>query len=505
MSDQQPARRAGVDTPAGELAAVIDIGSNSVRLVVFQGLIRVPLTLFNERVLCGLGRSVGDHGAMDAEAMDSALSTLKRFAFLCRDMKIDTVDVVATAAVRDASNGQEFVARIRQECGFEVRVLSGEEEATYSGLGVLAGIPGAEGVIADLGGGSLELARIEGRDVRDGLTLPIGPVRLLAGKSKLRVRHLDAVKAALGGVSWLEDCPGQSLYLVGGAWRSLARLHMARINAPLPLIQGYRLPGDELYDFADFVAGQSKQNLAGVAKISGKRLALLPLAAATLKILLERLRPDQVEVSAFGLREGLLFSRLDAEIQQQDPFIAVCKELADRTGRFPEHAQRLMAWSAPLFADETEEQTRARYAACLMSDISWRGHPDFRAENAFYEAFLGRFMGVSRSDRALIACALFLCYGGPRTADILRPALRLLSDDEAHYATALGLTLRLGQRLTGGTARPLGYSELELSASKLLLKLPRKYGDLAGAAVRSRLDTLAEILGVSGEIQVSGE
>lgn len=490
-------------TPADALVAVIDVGSNSVRLVVFQGLIRVPLTLFNERVLCSLGRSIGEAGAMDAESMDSALSTLKRFAFLCRDMKIDAVDVVATAAVRDASNGGEFVARVLQECGFEVRVLSGEEEARYSGLGVLAGIPGAEGVVADLGGGSLELARIEGHDVCGGLTLPIGPVRLLAGKSKLRERHLLAVETALGGVSWLKDCKGQPLYLVGGAWRSLARLHMARINAPLPLIQGYRLPGDELREFADFVAGQSKQNLAGVAKIPGKRLALLPLAAATLKILLERLQPVEVEVSALGLREGLLFSRLDDAVQREDPFIAVCKELADRTGRFPEHADRLMEWSAPLFAGETEAQTRARYAACLLSDISWRGHPDFRAENAFSGAFLGRFVGVSRSDRALIAFALFLCYGGPRNAKMLQPALRLLSDDQVDYATRLGWTLRLGQRLTGGTARPLGYSALELGGGKLLLKLPQKYGDLAGVAVRSRLETLADIVGVTGEILVS--
>ncbi|MCH8863469.1 MAG: Ppx/GppA family phosphatase, partial [Proteobacteria bacterium] len=162
MSDQQPARRAGADTPAGELTAVIDIGSNSVRLVVFQGLIRVPLTLFNERVLCGLGRSVGDHGAMDAEAMDNALSTLKRFAFLCRDMKIDTLDVVATAAVREASDGAAFIAEVKRRTGLVAKVLSGAEEAALSALGVIAGVPEAEGVIGDLGGGSLELARIGG-------------------------------------------------------------------------------------------------------------------------------------------------------------------------------------------------------------------------------------------------------------------------------------------------------------------------------------------------------
>ncbi len=465
----------------------------------------MPDILFNERVLCGLGRSVGGHGAMDDEAMGNALSTLKRFAFLCRDMNIDAIDVVATAAVRDASNGPEFVTRVQQQCGFEVRVLSGEEEAHYSGLGVLAGIPGASGVVADLGGGSLELARIAGNKVGDGLTLPIGPVRLLAGKSKLRKQHLEAVEAALLSVPWLPECRGQRLYLVGGAWRSLARLHMARSNAPLPLTQGYRLPGDILHDFADFVAGQSRQSLSGVAKISGKRLALLPLASATLKILLERLQPGEVEISALGLREGLLFGKLDEAVQQEDPFIAACKVLADRTGRFPEHADRLMEWSAPLFAGESEARKRARYAACLLSDISWRGHPDFRAENAFFEAFLGRFTGVSHGERALIACALFLCYGGPRKAGILRPALRLLDDDEIRYARALGWALRLGQRLTGGTARPLGYSALKLTGSKLLLVLPEKYGDLAGTVVRSRLRVLAKTLGLSGEIRVSDE
>lgn len=503
MNKQQTESAATSRAAAERLTAVIDVGSNSVRLVVFQGLIRTPNILFNERVLCGLGRSVGDHGAMDDEAMDSALSTLKRFAFLCRDMDIDAVDVVATAAVRDASNGPAFVQRIKQQCEFEIRVLSGEEEAHYSGLGVMAGIPGAQGLVGDLGGGSLELARITGGDVCDGVTLPIGPVRLLAGETEVQKSHLKTAEAALASIPWLSENIGEPLYLVGGAWRSLARLHMARSDAPLPLIQGYRLPGKELRDFAKIIAGESKQNLAGEAKISGKRLTVLPLASAILTILLDRTKPDEVEFSALGLREGLLFSRLDKAVRDEDPFIVACKELADRTGRFPEHADRLMAWSASLFSGDSEAQKRARYAACLLSDISWRGHPDFRAENAFFEAFFGRFVGVSQCDRALIGYALFLCYGGPRKARIVRPALQLLSDDEVRYATALGLTLRLGQRLTGGTARPLGYSELDLHESELLLKLPKKYGDLAGEAVQSRLRALAEAIGATGEIRIT--
>lgn len=505
MNELHQAAPATGTKPSDKLAAVIDIGSNSVRLVVFQGMTRVPDILFNERVLCGLGRSIGEHGAMDSESMDEALSTLKRFAFLCRDMNIEAIDTVATAAVRDASNGPDFIARVEQQCGFGVRVLTGEEEAYYSGKGVLAGIPGAAGVVADLGGGSLELARVAGNIVSDGLTLPVGPVRLLAGKSKLKKRHLRAVKEALSTVSWLEECRGQPLYLVGGAWRSLARLHMARSNAPLQLIQGYRLPGEELREFANFVSKQDRKSLSGVAKISGTRLALLPLASATLKILLKRLEPEVVEFSALGLREGLLFDRLSEGVQSEDPFIDACKDLADRTGRFPEHADRLMQWSDPLFTGDSEAQKRTRYAACLLSDIAWRGHPDFRAENAFSQAFRGRFIGVDQSERALIAIALFLCYGGPEKAGKMRRAQRLLDEDEVHYARVLGWTLRLGQRLTGGTARPLGYSALKLSGSKILLLLPEKYGDLAGTAVRSRLEVLADELDLTGEIRVSDD
>lgn len=481
---------------SGRLTAVIDIGSNSVRMVVFQGLNRVPQVLFNERVLCGLGRDVNKRGRMDEGAVELALTTLSRYAELCRDMRVDHIETVATAAARDAENGEEFVARVEAECGFTVKVLSGVEEARLTALGVLAGTPDADGIAADLGGGSLELVHIVGGKPVDSVSLPIGPLRLQGKRRKIKDKDIARIEAALGEVSWLADGAGRGLYIIGGAWRAIAKLHIIHRNGPLPVLHGYRLSSPETHKFCRLIIAEGADHLKGARKVASSRLKTLPLAALILDHLVSLLKPKDVIVSAPGIREGLLFGKLNHAARKQDPLIFTCKEIADATGRFPEHADRLMKWIDPLFEGEPSERRRLRFAVCLLSDISWRAHPDFRAERAYYEALLGRFVGVSHRERALIALALFVCYGGPVSAPEVEPARRLLSPGDSRYATVVGLALRLGQRLTGGTSRPLGYSALRLEGGSLQLVLPEDYSELAGERVMKRLLALADALGL---------
>lgn len=133
--------------------AVIDIGSNSVRLVVYESLNRVPYVLFNEKVLCSLGLGVSETGRMMDKSMSKALATLKRFAILLSKMDIEDCRVIATSAVRDSENGPDFMKTVFRECGLKIQLLSGEEEARLSGYGVLCAIPDAQGIVGDLGGG----------------------------------------------------------------------------------------------------------------------------------------------------------------------------------------------------------------------------------------------------------------------------------------------------------------------------------------------------------------
>src|SRR6201994_679831 len=188
----------------GAPLAVIDIGSNSVRLVVYEGLARAPTALFNEKALCGLGREVQTTGLLAADAVEKALTALRRFRALCRVQKVGRVYAIATAACRDASNGPEFIAKAEKICGCTIEILTGQEEARYSALGVISGIHKPDGIVGDLGGGSLELIDVHGHQVRGGVTLPLGSLALqdLSHKSLKRAERI--VKNELSGVPQLK-------------------------------------------------------------------------------------------------------------------------------------------------------------------------------------------------------------------------------------------------------------------------------------------------------------
>lgn len=355
------------------LIAVIDIGSNSVRMVVYKGLIRLPHILFNERVLCGLGRDVTHQGVMNQEAMALATTTLLRFSELCRDMAVDHIEAFATAAMRDSRNGNAFAKEICQKCGFRVRVLSGEEEARYSALGVLCAEPDADGVVADLGGGSLELVRVKRSKVQERVTLPLGPLRLLGNRQTLRDKDLRHIRATIGEVKWLKKGTGRTLYLVGGAWRALATLHQAQSKFPVPVLQGYAIDAKDAQKFANLVATQSITSLAGISSVQSRRLAILPVAAAILAQLIRRTKPDNVVISVYGVREGVMFNKLGEAVRAKDPLIESAKEIADRTGRFPEHADILMRWTTPLFRNE--KNVRTVCAASFACFVTIAGRP----------------------------------------------------------------------------------------------------------------------------------
>lgn len=476
--------------------AVIDIGSNSVRLVVYDGLRRHPQVVFNEKVLCGLGRSVGREGRMDEAATAAALRTLERFALLLRNMKVARIEAVATAAVREASNGEDFVRLIKSKTGLRVRIIPGREEARLSALGVLSGIPEANGIVGDLGGGSLELVEVANGAIAERVTLPIGPVRLegqFGGNAGAIARH---VKATLRSVPWLKDGKDKSFYIVGGAWRAVSRANMAQQRSPLPILHGFSLEGERALTLAKLIAKQHAEGLAGIEGISSQRLATLPIAALILQHILARMKPARVVTSSLGLREGLIFDHLDERTRREDPFIAAAREMATISGRFPEHGDRLMAWIDPVFAELGEDArlVRLRLGACLLSDISWRGHPDFRAERAVMEALYGRFVGVDHRDRGHIGLILNQVYGASDQTPLAKLCRALVTEEEARLARIAGAALRLGHRLSGGTGRLLKRSRLEMDKDHLTLRIDEGYDSLVNEVVERRLAALAGLL-----------
>lgn len=475
--------------------AVIDIGSNSVRLVVFEGNGRFPAVEFNEKVMCGLGRGLASGKKLYPEGMVSALQTLERFALLLQEMKVVDIRAVATAAVRDAENGTAFLEAVETRCKFKVKLLSGGEEARYSAMGVIAGIPEASGLVGDLGGGSLELVKVADGVVSDNITLPLGPFLLLDEYKKGRAAANTRIADVIAQVPWIKDGKGRDFYAVGGAWRALARLHLERCNYPLHILHYYEMSRAQVLDFCGALSGMSAQSLAKVPRMPQRRTESLPVAAAVLRKLFELSGARRLVVSALGLREGLVYAGMPAAVRKADPLLAACRELAEQSGRFPEHSEKLLHWTEPLFTNETPAEKRLRLAACMLADVAWRGHPDYRAEKVLSEVVFGRFGGIDHHSTALLALALYICYGGGLGEGMADDIARLLTEEDLSRAQVIGLALRLGQRLSGGTSSALRFATLELTDSTLNLKVQESHQAVAGEVVARRLEALARAIG----------
>ena len=472
---------------AEQPVAIIDIGSNSVRLVVYSGATRIPSVIFNEKVLAGLGKGVGETGAIEAEAQARALAALERFALLVKQMKVVRTRTVATAAVREASNGAAFLARVRK-LGLAPRVLSGEEEGKRAGQGVLSAIPEADGIVGDLGGGSLELVEVGGGKVRRSASLPLGVLRLdaLAKKGNFARKVAKAVDAA----GFAGACGGRPFYMVGGSWRALARLDLALTDHPLPITHQHRMePSRPATLRATLERGRPLPDLGSV---SFSRIPTLPNAARMLDALCSTLDPDGLIVSAFGIREGLLLHELPKAERMLDPLIVAAREAGAGLGRFAQHGDLLDAWIAPAF-DDDPRCARLRLAACLLADIGWAAHPDFRAERGIDMALHGNWVAIDAPGRVMLAQALFCNFGGGRDLPYPRIAA-LASPAELKRATAWGYAMRLGQRLSGGVAAGLKHSRLVRHEGTLRLDVDESARPLVGEIVQRRMKSLASLL-----------
>ncbi len=469
--------------PSGPLRAIIDIGSNSVRLVVYDGPARAPATVFNEKVMAGLGTQLEVGGKLDPNAVKIALRGLARFRALTIAMGVEDVRAVATAAVRDASDGPAFV-KLASALGVDIEILSGEDEARAAGLGVISAIPHADGIVGDLGGGSLELVRVSAGAVRDRISLPLGVLRVPAIRAKGR-RALDGqVRRMLIRAGWDKVARGLPFYLVGGSWRSLARLHMHLVDHPLPVLHNYRMPPQAAVRLVRAVSRIDRKSLKAIEALSSTRIPALGDAAALLATLARQLGSTALIVSAFGLREGLLYGALSDDERREDPLVAGTRAAGARQGRFDEHGDVLAAWIAPLFAHQNVALARLRHAACLLGDVAWAASPEFRAERGVEVALHGNWVGVDARGRAMIAQALSASFGGGMMAS---PVItQLASAEDLAVATGWGLAMRLGQRLSGGVAGPLAASGLSIDQRALTLTLSTDLRPLYGEAVERR-------------------
>jgi exopolyphosphatase/guanosine-5'-triphosphate,3'-diphosphate pyrophosphatase len=477
--------------------AVIDIGSNTVRLVIYAGAPRAPDTFLNEKVAARLGRDLGESGTIPDKAAEIALSALRRYHALIADIGVPQVDVVATAAVREAKNGPAFLERVR-ELGLDARLLGGEEEARASATGVIAAFPGAHGVVADLGGGSLELVSVENGADHHGESIPIGTLRLGALRRKGSASFKRMVHRAFARAGWAAAHPGP-LYMVGGTWRSLAKYAMLRLGHPLSDPHGLALSVEDADRIARKLVRADPASLRAIGGLSALRAAALPDAATLLRIMLAELGPSELVFSSWGLREGLLYQRLSPLARKQDPLLAGMAQFTAPRGGSISRAAMIAGWTSAAANGDGASSERLRLAATLLALAAGRLEPNIRTRHALDWALHKRWIGLDMPGRARIAAALVGACDKPALPSEL---LSLADERQLHEALGWGLAIRLCRRIGAGSRLSLASSALFVEGGKIVLAFDKGGAELLGDSVRTDLETLAGWLGLDAEIRV---
>ena len=485
-----------------ERIGVVDIGSNTVRLVVYDIASHLPVPMFNEKASCRLGAGLPETGVLNPDGVEQAVVSIDRFVRLSRAMSLDALSLVATAAVRDATDGPDFVARIQDVCGVDVEVLSGAEEAELAAIGVMNGVPDASGLVCDLGGGSLDLVHVDkGKCLRQN-SMPFGHLRLYELSGGKVGKATKLVETAVKEMDWASGAQGATIYAVGGSIRALARLHIEQSNYPMHIVDNFTMRRSDARQLGELVANLSTETLRRIPSVPSKRVDTLPMAAVVFNVMLDAFAPKTIVFSGFGMREGKMITMIPEKVRAKDPLIAACSALEQQSGRFSLSGNELEKWMRPLFRGGDERSNRNRMAACLLSDIGWHEHPDYRAHHAFQRVLRLPFAGLQHADRISIATAVYVRYGGSASDELPSALLPLVDDSVRKDAELTGLALRLGHRLAGSAPGLLSGMTLRLAKGTLTLSADGSAALISGEAVERRVKNLAQALGVEFRIEL---
>ena len=502
---------AGFHIPLGRFldtqpVSIIDIGSNTIRLIVYEGARRSPAIIFNEKVQCGLGTNLSSQGRLSDESMERAYAALARFRTISYQLGSDTINAIATAAARDASNGSIFVANAEKVLSSKINLLTGQEEAHLAALGVVSGIHDADGLVADMGGGSLEITNVRKLKLKEAVSLPLGALRIKESSEGNNEKALKFVNSHLSGHKWLKKGQDRPLYLVGGTWRALAKLHINRQKYPLKFVHEYSVDVSSILNLIQSIEQTSIQDLEQIEEIPKARRATFIYGALALKGLLEHINPSKVVFSNYGVRDGLLYTLLPKEEKDKQPLYSACHDLSVLRSRSPKNSEEMCSWTDKLFRtlniSETDSENRFRHAACLLSDIAWRTYPEYRGLHSLNIIAQGSFAGVDHFGRAFIALAVYFRHKGRVKTGKLPDISTILDNKAIERARIIGFSIRLANIISTGIPGILPNTPIEQKGGKLILSLPKSYADLQGERLLRRLTNLAQLVKCEPELAI---
>ena len=481
---------------------VIDVGSNSVRLVVFDGAARSPAYFYNEKIMCGLGAGLSETGRLNPEGRRRALSAMRRFQRIAEGMDLPPLTAVATAAVRDAEDGAEFRDDIQRETGLRLWVIDGEEEARLSAQGVLLGWPGSYGLVCDIGGSSMELAEIAEGRVGKRTTSQLGPLKLAGMSGGARARK-DYIKSVMAELSDRMGPQHNRLFLVGGSWRAIAKIDMHRRGYPLKVLHEYRMTPSAVQATVRHIAESDPDELRNACGVASARMALVPIASEVLSRLVRTFKPKDIAVSSYGIREGLLYEQMPQRLRDRDPLIEACRFAEAKDARLPGFGRTLFDFVMPLFRAAPPARQRLIKPAALLHDVSWRAHPDYRAEVCFDNATRANLGGLKHSERVYLGLALLHRYSNKRDGTAFDNLYTLLDERSQHQAEVVGKAMRLGAMLLMQKDGPGAELTWQPKKRKLTLTIPKAAQDLFGEVAEARFLSLAATLNAETSVKIT--
>ncbi|MFK7752936.1 MAG: Ppx/GppA family phosphatase [Sedimentitalea sp.] len=504
-ADWSPFGRPLFDDPSARALSrvgVVDIGSNSVRLVVFDGAARSPAYFYNEKIMCALGAGLSETGHLNPSGRARALAALKRFQYLAKGMGLPPLTAVATAAVRDARDGPDFRDDVLRETGLRIWVIDGNEEARLSAQGVLLGWPGSYGLVCDIGGSSMELAEIQDGRVGKRVSSQLGPLKLTGLKGGRNGRRAH-IKETIQGLSKTMGPQRDRLFLVGGSWRAIARIDMQRRGYPLKVLHEYRMTATSVRETLRYIQSRDLEQLRSDCGISSARMALVPIAADVLERLVRTFKPKDIAVSSYGIREGMLYEQMPQRLRDRDPLIEACRFAEAKDARLPGFGKTLFNFVMPLFKSAPETQKRLIKAAFLFDCVLWRAHPDYRAEVCFDNATRANLGGLKHSERVFLGLALLHRYRNKREGTAFEALYDLLDDKSQHQAEVLGKALRFGAMLWMQKDAQMGTLRWFPKKKQLdLLLTPAAY-PLYGEVAEARFMSLAQALDANVNVKTT--
>jgi exopolyphosphatase / guanosine-5'-triphosphate,3'-diphosphate pyrophosphatase len=480
---QQPSVRDG-------RIGIIDIGSNSIRLVVYDQLKRSPVPIYNEKVMCALGKGLASSGVLHPAGVELAKETLKRLLAMGRNMEITSLYVMATAAIRDAKDGANFARHLEETYDIDIDIISGDKEAKLGAHGVCASMHKPEGLTGDMGGGSLELVWVEAGHLTHNTSVPLGSLRMIDESKGDRGKLEKLIDKRFSELTWLDEHKAQNFYAIGGSFRALAKMHLTGANYPLRILHEYTVEAKPFLKFVQGIAEMSDDRMEKLPGVAGKRIPALPGAALVFARIIETAKPERIVFSTSGIREGYLYEKLSPYIRNQDGLLASCTEFATKSGRTTAYANELFTWMYSLVKQETESERRLRFAFCLLSDIALHIHPEYRAEWAFHRILFSAFTSLTHHERVTLALALYHRY--QFKCKETWPSFTLITESDRTWAKLVGSCANLAYHLSGSISGNLHNTVLTLGKNGVVLEFSADMKDVMGDAIKKRIDGVDE-------------